>query len=134
MAAGWVPGGPPVADPGSEVPLLKLDQPASNHNGGHLAFGPDGYLYIGTGDGGAAGDKFGNGQNGATLLGAMLRLDVDSGQPYAIPADNKPYMRVKVAEIIVNTMKSLDLAYPTVSDEAKEELIEMKKVLEEERD
>ena len=88
MAAGWDPGGQPVADPGSEMPLLKLDQPASNHNGGHLAFGPDGYLYIGTGDGGAAGDKFGNGQNGATLLGAMLRLDVDSGEPYAIPADN----------------------------------------------
>ena len=88
MAAGWEPDGPPAADPGSEVPLLKLDQPASNHNGGHLAFGPDGYLYIGTGDGGGSGDKYGNGQNGATLLGAMLRLDVDSGEPYTIPADN----------------------------------------------
>jgi glucose/arabinose dehydrogenase len=80
--------GPLSADAGSERVLLKLDQPAANHNGGHLAFGPDGYLYIGTGDGGAAGDKFGNGQNGATLLGAMLRLDVDGGEPYAIPADN----------------------------------------------
>jgi len=88
MASGWEPGGPPVADPGSEVALLKLDQPASNHNGGHLAFGPDGYLYIGTGDGGGAGDRYGNGQNGATLLGAMLRIDVDGGEPYAIPADN----------------------------------------------
>jgi glucose/arabinose dehydrogenase len=88
MAVGWDPDGPPAADPGSEVPLLRLDQPASNHNGGHLAFGPDGYLYIGTGDGGGSGDKFGNGQNGATLLGAMLRLDVDSGEPYTIPADN----------------------------------------------
>ena len=88
MPSGWEPGDLPVADPGSEVPLLKLDQPAGNHNGGHLAFGPDGYLYIGTGDGGAAGDKFGNGQNGATLLGAMLRIDVDGGDPYAIPADN----------------------------------------------
>lgn len=88
MAAGWEPGGPPAADPGSEMPMLKLDQPAGNHNGGHLAFGPDGYLYIGTGDGGGSGDKYGNGQNGTTLLGAMLRLDVDSGEPYTIPADN----------------------------------------------
>jgi glucose/arabinose dehydrogenase len=88
MASGWEPESPPVADPGSEAPLLKLDQPASNHNGGHLAFGPDGYLYIGMGDGGGAGDRYGNGQNGATLLGAMLRIDVDSGEPYAIPEDN----------------------------------------------
>jgi glucose/arabinose dehydrogenase len=88
MPAGWTPGSPPVADPGSEMPLLKLDQPAGNHNGGHLAFGPDGYLYIGTGDGGGAGDRYGNGQNGATLLGAMLRIDVDGGEPYVIPADN----------------------------------------------
>ena len=68
--------------------MLTLDQPAGNHNGGHLAFGPDGYLYIGTRDGGGAGDRYGNGQNGQTLLGAMLRLDVDRGQPYAIPEDN----------------------------------------------
>ena len=79
---------PARADPASEVVLLTLAQPASNHNGGHLAFGPDGYLYIGTGDGGASGDRFGNGQNGQTLLGAMLRLDVDGGQPYTVPADN----------------------------------------------
>jgi glucose/arabinose dehydrogenase len=83
-----VSGDPARAEPGSEVVLLTLDQPAGNHNGGHLAFGPDGYLYIGTGDGGASGDKFGNGQNGQTLLGAMLRLDVDGGQPYGVPADN----------------------------------------------
>ncbi len=76
------------ADPGSEVVLLTLDQPAGNHNGGHLAFGPDGYLYIGTGDGGGAGDQYGNGQNGRTLLGAMMRLDVDRGQPYGVPEDN----------------------------------------------
>ena len=75
-------------NPASEVVLLILDQPAANHNGGHLAFGPDGYLYIGTGDGGGAGDQYGNGQNGQTLLGAMLRLDVDGNQPYTIPADN----------------------------------------------
>lgn len=83
-----VSGAPGQADPGSETILLTLNQPAANHNGGHLAFGPDGYLYIGTGDGGAAGDRFGNGQNGQTLLGAMLRLDVDRGEPYAIPEDN----------------------------------------------
>jgi glucose/arabinose dehydrogenase len=83
-----VTGDPDRADPATETVLLTLDQPASNHNGGHLAFGPDGALYIGTGDGGAAGDRYGNGQNGQTLLGAMLRLGVDGGQPYAIPADN----------------------------------------------
>lgn len=79
---------PDRAEPGSEQIVLSLDQPAGNHNGGHLAFGPDGYLYIGTGDGGGAGDQFGNGQNGQTLLGAMLRLDVDGGLPYAVPPDN----------------------------------------------
>jgi glucose/arabinose dehydrogenase len=76
------------ADPASEVVLLSVDQPAANHNGGHLAFGPDGYLYVGLGDGGGAGDRYGNGQNGQTLLGALLRLDVDRGQPYTVPADN----------------------------------------------
>ena len=78
---------PDRADPASEVVLLTVDQPAANHNGGHLAFGPDGYLYIGTGDGGSGGDRYGNGQNPATLLGKMLRLDVDGiRQPYADPA------------------------------------------------
>jgi glucose/arabinose dehydrogenase len=76
------------ADPGSEVLVLTLEQPAQNHNGGHLAFGPDGYLYIGTGDGGGSRDQFRNGQNTQTLLGAMLRLDVDNAQPYGIPGDN----------------------------------------------
>jgi glucose/arabinose dehydrogenase len=79
---------PAQADPASETILLTVEQPAANHNGGHLAFGPDGYLYVGTGDGGGAGDQFGNGQNGATLLGSMLRLDIDRGQGYAVPADN----------------------------------------------
>ena len=81
---------PNRADPASEFNVLKIDQPAPNHNGGGIVFGPDGYLWIGTGDGGAANDRFGNGQNPATLLGKMLRLDVttDPAQPYLIPADN----------------------------------------------
>jgi glucose/arabinose dehydrogenase len=83
-----VTGDPSQADPDSEQILLTLAQPAGNHNGGNLVFGPDGYLYIGTGDGGAANDQFGNGQNGQTLLGAMLRIDVDGGDPYGVPADN----------------------------------------------
>jgi glucose/arabinose dehydrogenase len=79
---------PNIADPNSEVSLLGIDQPFPNHNGGVLAFGPDGYLYAGLGDGGAAGDPFANAQNTGVLLGKILRLDVDSGDPYAVPADN----------------------------------------------
>jgi glucose/arabinose dehydrogenase len=76
------------ADTTSESILLEINQPFSNHNGGGIAFGPDSYLYIGTGDGGSAGDPNGFGQNLNVLLGKMLRLDIDSQQPYAIPADN----------------------------------------------
>ncbi len=76
------------ADPNSEQVLLVIDQPFENHNGGGVAFGPDGYLYLGLGDGGAAGDPFKNGQNTNVLLGKLLRIDVNSGDPYAIPADN----------------------------------------------
>ncbi|WP_266365169.1 PQQ-dependent sugar dehydrogenase [Tellurirhabdus rosea] len=77
-------------DPGSEVVLLKFRQPYSNHNGGKVAFGPDGMLYIATGDGGSANDPQNNGQNRATYLGKILRIDVnktDKGN-YGIPADN----------------------------------------------
>lgn len=77
-----------VADAGSAEIILTVNQPASNHNGGCLRFGPDGYLYISMGDGGGAGDTNNNGQNTNTLLGKMLRLDVDSGLPYSIPATN----------------------------------------------
>jgi glucose/arabinose dehydrogenase len=79
---------PNQADPNSESRLMRIAQPFQNHNGGELQFGPDGYLYIGMGDGGSEGDPEGNGQSLQTLLGKILRIDVDSSQPYAIPADN----------------------------------------------
>ncbi len=79
---------PNRAEPASAVTILRVDQPFPNHNGGQLAFGPDGYLYLGLGDGGAAGDPLGAGQDLSTLLGKLLRLDVDGATPYAIPADN----------------------------------------------
>lgn len=73
----------------NEKVILEVEQPYFNHNGGQIAFGPDGYLYIGMGDGGKAGDPHGHGQNLTTLLGAMLRIDINSGdKPYLIPADN----------------------------------------------
>ena len=75
----------------SESILLTINQPYSNHNGGCLNFGPDGYLYIGTGDGGDGGDPEDRAQNLNTLLGKLLRIDVDNGNPYGIPANN-PYL------------------------------------------
>ncbi len=79
---------PDVADPNSELVLMTVDQPYSNHNAGDLAFGPDGYLYIPLGDGGSGGDPQNISQNTSRLLGKMLRVDVDGGTPYSIPADN----------------------------------------------
>lgn len=84
-------GDPDVADPTTARVLLAVDQPYTNHNGGDLHFGPDGYLYVALGDGGSGGDPDGNGQDPTTLLGSILRIDVDSTDPpleYAIPADN----------------------------------------------
>ena len=77
-----------LADPNSEVKILGVDQPFANHNGGVLTFGPDGYLYVGLGDGGSQGDPYGNAQNRNALLGKILRIDVDSADPYAVPSDN----------------------------------------------
>lgn len=77
-----------TADPNSEQVLMVIDQPFPNHNGGAVAFGPDGYLYLGLGDGGAAGDPFKNGQNINTKLGKILRVDINSGDPYSIPPGN----------------------------------------------
>jgi len=82
---------PDLANPDSELVLLEVEQPASNHNGGQLAFGPDGFLYIGLGDGGLGGDPMGNGQNRGTLLSSILRIDVAGASEmarYRIPADN----------------------------------------------
>ncbi len=82
---------PDAADPGSELKILEFLQPYENHNGGEVLFGPDGYLYIGTGDGGSGGDPHNNGQSLTTLLGKILRIDVDHpapGQAYGIPRDN----------------------------------------------
>lgn len=82
----------------TERVLLRVDQPQFNHNGGRMAFGPDGHLYIALGDGGQANDtglghpEQGNGQDTTTLLGKILRIDVDKGNPYAIPSDN-PFLR-----------------------------------------
>jgi len=90
---------PDLADPDSETQLLQINQPYGNHNGGVVTFGPDGYLYLGLGDGGSAGDPQNNAQSLETLLGKILRIDVDSAnQPYSIPSDN-PYISGNNPEI-----------------------------------
>lgn len=85
---------PGRADKASERVILRVHQPQANHNGGCVVFGPDGYLYLSLGDGGAGNDRglghppMGNGQDVTTLLGSILRIDVDQGDPYGVPADN----------------------------------------------
>jgi len=85
------------ADPATQRVLLVVPQPFSNHNGGSVAFGDDGFLYIALGDGGSGGDPLGSGQDLGVLLGKILRIDVDSGAPYAVPADN-PFLSTAGAE------------------------------------
>lgn len=80
-----------VADAASATIILTIAQPYSNHNGGHIAFGADGYLYIGMGDGGSANDPEARSQNPLVLLGKMLRIDIDNGLPYSIPVTNPFY-------------------------------------------
>ncbi|BBI35937.1 PQQ-dependent sugar dehydrogenase [Cohnella abietis] len=95
------PSNPGHLDPTSEQILLTIEQPFSNHNGGQLAFGPDGYLYIATGDGGSGGDPHNNSQNLQSLLGKILRIDVDrptGERSYDIPSDN-PYIDQGMPEI-----------------------------------
>lgn len=94
-------GNPDQADAGSGFPIITINQPQPNHNGGTLRFGPDGYLYIGMGDGGGQNDPNGNGQNTTILLAKMLRIDVDTDgdEPYEIPADN-PFAGVEGADEI----------------------------------
>jgi glucose/arabinose dehydrogenase len=79
---------PDRADATSALEVLQYPQPFSNHNGGDIAFGPDGHLYIASGDGGGQGDPGDNGQDLSNRLGAVLRIDVRSAEPYAIPPDN----------------------------------------------
>lgn len=94
------PDNPGSADPDTELIILEIPQPFSNHNGGQLAFGPDGYLYIGLGDGGSRGDPQRNGQNTGTLLGSIIRIDVSGSsadQTYRIPPDN-PFVGIEGAK------------------------------------
>lgn len=93
------PAGTQQADPTTEKIIMEIGQPYSNHNGGQVTFGPDGYLYVGLGDGGSGGDPRGHGQNLRTLLGTILRIDVstlDEVGSYAVPPDN-PFVGVQAA-------------------------------------
>lgn len=103
-----MPKNPEQLNPKSEKIVLKFEQPYANHNGGQLAFGPDGYLYIGTGDGGGSGDQDNNSQNLKSLLGKILRIDVDhpaKGLSYGIPSDN-PFLKGGRPEIFAYGLRN----------------------------
>src|SRR5688572_18393395 len=89
---------PDHADPASEQIILTQVQPFSNHNGGQILFGPDGFLYLGLGDGGSGGDPDNRGQDLSDLLGSILRIDVQNGDPYTIPVDN-PFAQSAAPEV-----------------------------------
>jgi glucose/arabinose dehydrogenase len=91
---------PDRADPATEQMLLTASQPFANHNGGQLTFGPDGFLYLGLGDGGASNDPEGRGQSLADLLGSILRIDARTGDTFTVPADN-PFVGVVDAQPLV---------------------------------
>ena len=91
------------ADAASRTPILSFNQPEENHNGGWIGFGSDGFLYIAAGDGGGGNDQhgsIGNGQDRTTLLGKILRIDVDSASPYAIPTTNPFFGSTSMAQEI----------------------------------
>jgi glucose/arabinose dehydrogenase len=93
-----VSANPDVADPASELVILTATQPFANHNGGQVAFGPDGFLYLGLGDGGSGGDPDNRGQELTDTLGSILRIDVRSTEPYGVPADN-PFVQSGAPEV-----------------------------------
>lgn len=100
-----VTANPNVGDPNSGVLILTFEQPDVNHNGGDLVFGPDGYLYIGSGDGGGSGDPGNNGQNLSILLGKILRIDVSGALPYEIPPEN-PTAQTGADEILAYGLRN----------------------------
>ena len=89
---------PDIADPASELLILTAVQPFANHNGGQVVFGPDGFLYLGLGDGGGGGDPNNRGQDLTDFLGSILRIDVRTSEPYTVPADN-PFLQSAVPEV-----------------------------------
>ena len=128
-----VSGNPDVAQTAPDRVLLTIDQPYSNHNGGNIVFGPDGYLYIGMGDGGSGNDPHGNGQDKTDLLGSLLRIDVRPQDDYTIPVDNpfisQPSSRPELWDIGLRNpwrfsfdRKTGDLYIADVGQNAREEV------------
>lgn len=113
---------PDRADPDTARVIMQIDQPWANHNGGELAFGPDGYLYIGSGDGGWEGDPLEAGQDLGTLLGKLLRIDVDveDGRPYAIPEDN-PFASAQSPQL-VQLFGITELEFSQIHTQARPEI------------